>query len=232
MSGPVLILGATRGTGLIIATRLLEEGQDVRIIARSTAKARAAFGTSAEIVTADLTTPTAAFADAFRNVRDIVFTAGVPPGPAPEELLKNVEYEGVVASLIAATSQAFRGRFLYMTTIGTTHRSMAATALNLMRKNMMYWRRQADMAIRTSGVRWTIIRAGRLTNSPAGSRSVKVVPGDIPMHFRSQISRSDVADVFLEALVLPSTVGRDFSVVWTSNGRVIPVAEQLAGFTE
>jgi uncharacterized protein YbjT (DUF2867 family) len=226
MPKPVLVIGATRGTGLIIATRLLEHGTPVRIVARNLVKARAAFGSNAEIIKADLSAPNGEFQRAFHDVEHIIFTAAVPPGPATEDQIRAVDYGGVVATLRAATASGFKGRFLYMTTIGTTRKSFAGYLLGVMKKGVMRWRREAEEAIRTSDLRWTIIRAGVLTNDGAGLRAVELVKGDIPLRARYKIGRADVADVFLEAMRSRSTERKEFSVIW-AKGDVASLGLQL-----
>ena len=53
----VLAVGATRGTGHLVARSLLREGYAVRILARNAARARKLFGAAVEIVEGDLTAP-------------------------------------------------------------------------------------------------------------------------------------------------------------------------------
>jgi uncharacterized protein YbjT (DUF2867 family) len=78
----------------------------------------------------------------------------------------------------------------------------------------MRWRREAEEAIRSSDLRWTIIRAGVLTNDGAGLRPVELVKGDIPLRARYKVGRADVAEVFLEAMKSRSTERKEFSVIW------------------
>ena len=53
----VLVIGGTRGTGLLIVRRLLEEGYRVRVLARNGAQAREKLGPSVEVVEGDITKP-------------------------------------------------------------------------------------------------------------------------------------------------------------------------------
>ena len=52
---PVLLIGGTRGTGLLIARLLLREGVPVRVLARDAARATGALGNGPEVVVGDIT---------------------------------------------------------------------------------------------------------------------------------------------------------------------------------
>src|SRR5258705_10250775 len=93
-SGPVLVIGATRGTGTLIAQRLLETGYMVRALARSPDRARSTLGPHVEIVLGDITKPDTIH-DAIRGVQHIIHTAGVTQRPASERAIIAVEYAGV-----------------------------------------------------------------------------------------------------------------------------------------
>jgi uncharacterized protein YbjT (DUF2867 family) len=226
MSKPYLMIGATRGTGMIIATRLLEMGFPVRVLARDTAKARAVYGTSAEIVRGDLAYPDDIFTNAFRDIEHIVYTASVPRGMASEEQIQSVDYGGIVSTIRAAKTFGFSGRFLYMSTIGTTHHSMAGIMLDVLRGGNMRWRREAEKEVRLSGLRQTIIRAGMLTNDAGGTHNIVVKSGDVPLKLRYKIGRSDVAECFLQSLRHATTENKEMSIYWTRQN-VQPIETQL-----
>src|SRR5207249_8035749 len=97
------------------------------------------------------------------------------------------------------------GRFLYMTSIGVGQSSLAATILNLLKRNSLLWRRRAEDEIRRSGLAYTIIRAGFLTNAQAGTRAIEVSQRDYPLAFKYTIARADVAEAVVQALKHPST---------------------------
>ena len=98
-SQPILIVGGTRGTGLLIAQRLLDEGCRVRVLARDPARAAARLGSATDVVPGDITRPDTLPA-AVRGARDIIFTAGVRSGrPSREALIRTTEYDGVVNTL-------------------------------------------------------------------------------------------------------------------------------------
>jgi len=80
-------------------------------------------------------------------------------------------------------------------------------------------KRDADIALRDSGLDWTILRPGRLTN---GDGTGQVALGeDIG---RGDIPRADVAAVVVAVLDDPSSIGRQWNVV----GGQTPVDEAVA----
>ena len=126
---------------------------------------------------------------------------------------------GVKNTLAAAKDAGFNGRFLYMTSIGVTKSSLAATLLNLVKRNTLKWRKVAEDEIRRSGLQYTIIRAGFLTNGLGGGRAVEVSQSEYSLAFKHRISRADVAEVFVKALKHPSTRRTTFEIVWARGGR-------------
>ncbi len=213
MNERVLVIGATRGTGFLIANLLLQHGYRVGAVARNEPEARRKLGAGVDVVAADITKPETLRA-AVKDADHIVFTAGVTKRPAGEQLIRTTEYDGVRNTLAAATEAGFGGRFLYMTSIGVARSSLGATLLNLVKRNTLRWRRRAEEEIRESGLRYSIIRAGFLTNARAGTRAIEASQRDYPLALKYRIARADVAEVFVQALKHPSTARTTFEVVW------------------
>jgi uncharacterized protein YbjT (DUF2867 family) len=211
----VLVIGATQGTGNQITNLLLRDGHQVRALARNEAKGK--LSSAVEVVPGDVTRLNT-LTSAMKDVDHIIFTAGVTQRPASERLIIATEYEGVKNTLAAARDAGFTGRFLYMTSIGVTKSSLAATLLNLVKRNTLKWRKLAEDEIRRSGLEYTIIRAGFLTNSPGGRRAIKISQSEYPLAFKHRISRADVAEVFVQALMHPSTRRTTFEVVSARGG--------------
>ena len=217
MAGKTLIIGATAGTGFEVAQKLLAAHQPVRIIARNPAKAEKLFGsTKAEIVISDLTAPNAAFYEAFHQIDTIIFTAAVPPGFAKEALIKAVDYGGVVAALDAAHKASFKGRFLFMSTIGLQHNTWVMRMLNWYKTNLIYWRLEAENAVINSGFPYTVIRAGMLRN--IAGKPIRLVKEDIPITLSTQVGRADVADLFITCAQKPLAKNHVFSAIWGKAG--------------
>jgi uncharacterized protein YbjT (DUF2867 family) len=213
----VLVIGATQGTGYQIASLLLQEGYRVRALARNEAKAKRTLSSPVEVVVGDVT-KAGTLPDAIKDVDHVIFTAGVTQRPAGERLIIATEYDGVRNTITAARNTGFNGRFLYMTSIGVTKSSLAAIFLNLIKRNTLKWRRLAEDEIRRSGLDYTIVRAGFLTNGPGGRRAIEVSQRGYPLALKYRISRADVAETFVQALKHPQTRRSTFEAVWARGG--------------
>ena len=210
----VLVIGGTRGTGLLIAQRLQLQGLPVRILARNPLNAQARLGPAFHIISGDITQGDT-LPRALESATHVVFTAGWRSGrPAMEKHIRETEYGGVVNTLAAAQRVGFGGRFLYMTASSVTSRSWATVLLNLYKGNTLLWRERAEHEIRGSGLEYTIIRAGILLNRPGGQRALVVTQQPLPLSLRYRIGRADVADVFVAALNHPRAGRATFEVVW------------------
>lgn len=211
---PVLVVGGTRGTGRLIAHLLLKRGHRVRVLARDPPEAARQLEPAVEVVAGDIT-KAQTLAPAVLDARHVVFTAGVHSGRfAPESLVRATDYQGVLDTLAAAREVGFDGRFLYMNSIGISTHSLAATLLNLLKRNTLVWRRRVEDAIRTSGLDYTIIRVGFLTAAPSGQRAVEVSQGALPLAPRHRIARADVAEAFVAAMQHPRASRATFEIVW------------------
>ncbi len=208
----VLVIGATQGTGLQIVQHLLRDGYAVRVLARNPARAKAVLSSEVEIVRGDVT-QAKTLAAAMTGVNHVILTAGVTHRPAGERLVRATVYDGTMHTLQAARNAGLPGRFLYMSALGTTRGSWLSFLLNRIKGNALKWRRLAAEEIRASGLPYTIVRAGILTDAPAGQRAVEISQTEYPMAPRYRISRADVAEVFVQALRHPETRNASFDVV-------------------
>lgn len=215
----VLVIGGTRGAGLLIARLLHELNYRVRVLARDPARAAAELGFAFEVAAGDLTEANTLL-PALRDVDHIIFTAGAPSGRyAPESWVKATDYDGVLDTLAAARSAEFRGRFVYLNTIGIHTPSLARTMLNLLKRNTFVWRRRVEDKIRTSGLDYTIIRVGFLLDRPAGEHAIVASQGALPLALSNRIARGDVAEAFIEAMQNPRASRATFEIVWGKGPR-------------
>jgi len=226
-SDRVLVIGGSRGTGLLIAQRLVQAGVGVRALARDPAHATEALGPAVEVVWGDITQPDS-LPPAVDKVSAIIFTAGRRSNrPAREEDVRDTEYKGVVNTLQAARAAGFGGRFMYMTAIGGSRNSFASAFLNLFKGNTLRWRERAEGEIRSSGVDYTIIRCGVLADAPAGEHVIELSQKPKPLSLRYRIGRGDVAACFAAALNHPRASRATFEIVWGRRGTPEPWPQLL-----
>lgn len=147
-------------------------------------------------------------ADAFASVFDgcdaVVFAAGGgPDGNIGRK--RAVDLEGALKSVEGARIAGIR-RFVQVSAIGVD--------LPLPEDTDDVWRayveakRDADVALRESGLDWTIVRPGKLTDDPARGT---VTLGDSVA--RGEVPRADVAAVLAEILHTGAGIGRQWDLV-------------------
>jgi uncharacterized protein YbjT (DUF2867 family) len=213
-TSPILLIGGTRGTGLLITRLLMERGFPVRVMARNPERAAKDIPHPAEIVLGDITIPSSLPA-AINGARHIIFTAGCRSGrPAGPGTVRRTEYDGVANTLAKAREAGFGGRFLYMTSSGIGSHSFWTMSLNLYKGGTLKWRERAERLIRESGLTYTIIRTGVLLNRPAGVHQVQLQQARLPLSPRYRIGRADVAEVFVAALEHPRAARSTFEIAW------------------
>lgn len=157
---------------------------------------------------------TAAFAAAFEGCDAVVFAAGGGPD-GNKERKRTVDLEGSLKSIEGAR-QAGVDRFVQVSAIGVDDPARADG--NDVWRAYVEAKRDADTALRESGLAWTIIRPGRLTDdAPTGLVSLGPDVG------RGDVTRADVAAVLAAVLDEPGTIGKQWNLV---NGEV-PVAEAV-----
>jgi uncharacterized protein YbjT (DUF2867 family) len=156
----------------------------------------------------------AAFAAAFEGCGAGVFAAGGGPDGNLERK-RTVDLEGSLKSIEGAR-RAGIDRFVQVSAINVDDPVPADT--DEVWRAYVEAKRDADAALRDSGLGWTIIRPGRLTDDPATG---KVALGtDVA---RGDVTRADVAAVLAAVLDAPDTAGRQWNLV---NGDV-PVADSV-----
>jgi uncharacterized protein YbjT (DUF2867 family) len=215
----VLVIGGTRSTGMHAAHALHRMDIPVRVLARNPAVALVRVGAHAEIVHGDVTRKET-LVPAFAGVSQLIFTAGVRSARfARQSVVRATEYEGVINTIEAARAQDFRGRFVYMTSIGVTRKSLFVFGLNIWKGNTILWRRRAEDAIRSSGLDYTIVKAAFLLNRPPNQRAICVRQVESPLTLHECIARADVAEALVAAVYHPDASRATFEVKWDRGPR-------------
>jgi uncharacterized protein YbjT (DUF2867 family) len=196
----VVIAGGHGKVALHLARALRGDGDEVRSLIRRPEHAddvREAGGDPAvcDLETADVATVAAAVegADA------VVFAAGAGPGSGPERK-ETMDYGGAV-KLIEAANSAGVSRYAMVSSRGADPDAPGddTFAVYLRAKG------KADAALAASGLDYTIVRPGGLTDEPGTGRVRIDAEGDIP--------REDVAAMLAAVLHEPRTIGLTFELV-------------------
>jgi uncharacterized protein YbjT (DUF2867 family) len=132
----------------------------------------------------------------------IVFAAGAGPGSG-DERKRTVDLGGALKCIEAAQELGV-ARFLIVSSMNYEDAENAGPM-----RPYYEAKRDADDALRTSGLDWTIVRPGRLTDAP-GTGRVDAAP---VLARRGDIPRDDVALVLFECLRAPETIRASFMVL-------------------
>jgi putative NADH-flavin reductase len=204
----VLIIGASRGIGLETVRAALRAGHRVRALARSAA--------SMPIQDANLDTVSGdaldrdTIRDALHDVDVVIQTLGVNFAP-------NLIFEGTTLFsdstriLVDAMKVAGVKRLIAVTGLGAGdsrgHGGLIydAVVFPLLLKRVYDDKDVQEWIVRSSGLDWTIVRPGLLTNRPATGR-YRVLTASKDWQFGA-ISRSDVADFLVQQINDGTLVG-------------------------
>jgi uncharacterized protein YbjT (DUF2867 family) len=207
----VFIAGGHGKIALRLARILAGRGHRVRALIRNRDHVADVEATGAVPVLADLErddiTAAVAGADA------VVFAAGAGPGSGPARK-RTVDLGGAVKLIDAALASGIR-RYVMISAIGARDPAAASEAM----RPYLEAKAEADAALASSGLDFTTVRPGRLTDDP-GTGLVHVAE----RLEHGEVARDDVAATLAAVLDEPATVGRTFDLVQGDT----PIAQALA----
>jgi uncharacterized protein YbjT (DUF2867 family) len=207
----VVIAGGHGQIALRLARVLAARGDRVRALIRNPDHAGDVRAAGAEPVLADLEHDD--IGEAAAGADAVVFAAGAGPGSGPERK-RTVDLGGALKLIDAARAGGVR-RYVMVSAIGARDPQSGTEAM----RPYLDAKADADAAVRESGLDFTIVRPGRLTDEP-GTGLVSA-GGRLQ---RADITRDDVAAVLAGVLDEPRTIGRTFDVVQGDT----PIATALA----
>jgi uncharacterized protein YbjT (DUF2867 family) len=188
-----------------IARRLLRllaaDGHTARGLIRSPAHAADLTAAGAVPVLGDLEQD--ATLDAYVKGADaVVFAAGAGPGSG-DARKRTVDLGGAVKLADAARATGVR-RYVLVSSIGADRPDSAGESM----RAYLEAKAEADEYVQASGLDFTIVRPGSLTDDPGtGLVTVRTELGG-----RGPVPRDDVAAVLAAVLVTPATIGRTFEL--------------------
>jgi uncharacterized protein YbjT (DUF2867 family) len=192
---------AIAGAGGKIAVRLARRlaARDVSVIGliRNPEHAQDIRSAGAKPVVLDLERASSPeIAEAITGADAAVFAAGAGPGSGAARKL-TVDRDGAIKLLQASASAGVR-RYLVISSIGAEDPPDGDDVFGV----YLRAKAEADAAVEQSGLDWTIVRPGRLTDEPgAGRVRIDAEP------FHGSVSRDDVAAV-IEALLMSEDTAR------------------------
>lgn len=207
----VLVLGAAGQTGRLVVDGLVAAGHDVHGVVRTQAQAEQVGAAGASATLADLVeVAPSEMADMLAEADAAVWAAGAGFGADPEA----VDGDACIAAQQAADGAGL-GRWVQVSSMYAERPEAGAPFMQA----VLRAKGRSDAALAGSGLGWTIVRPGGLTNdAPIGQVDVghDMTGGTI--------SRGDLAATVVACVSDPGTARRAFDVVTG----VTPIPEALA----
>ena len=147
----------------------------------------------------------------------VVFAAGAGPGSGPARK-RTVDLGGAVKLADAAPATGVR-RYVMVSSIGADRPAAAGESM----RPYLEAKAEADAYLQASGLDWTIVRPGSLTDDP-GTGRVRV---STELGGGGPVTRDDVAAVLAATLTAENTVGVTFELFAGET----PIDEAVAGLS-
>jgi uncharacterized protein YbjT (DUF2867 family) len=209
----VVIVGGHGKIAMRLAKLLADRGDSPRGIIRKTEQAPDLEAIGAEPIVLDIENVDD-IGDALAGADAVVFAAGAGPGSGPARK-RTVDYGGAVKLADAAKSKGIR-RYLMVSSIGSNRPETWSDQMRPYQEA----KAEADKHLVESGLDYTIVRPGRLTDDP-GTGNVQV--GERVEY--GEVTRDDVAAVLAELLTADNAIGKSFDLM---NGDT-PIPEAVSG---
>lgn len=201
----IAVVGGHGQVARLLLTELVSAGHTPVALVRNEAYRADLEALGAEVGLLDIEQQGATdFGGAFEGCDAVVFSAGGGPD-GDVQRKRTVDLEGSLKSIEGARQAGIR-RFVQVSAIGVDEPLPADTS--------DVWRayveakRDADAALRDSGLDWTILRPGLLTDGPGTGRVA--LGADVE---RGEVPRADVAAVLAAVLDEERTIGRQWNLV-------------------
>jgi uncharacterized protein YbjT (DUF2867 family) len=208
----IVIAGGHGKIALRLARLLSARGDVVRSLIRNPGHAAGVHAAGAEPLVADME-ELDSLAEFVEGADAVVFAAGAGPGSGPER--KRTVDLGAAVKLLEAAEATGARRYLMVSSIGAGDPSSGSGAM----RPYLEAKAQADAALTASGLEWTIVRPGMLTDDD-GTGLVWVGEEER----RAAVTRDDVAAVLAACLDEPRTVRKTFVLLQGDT----PITEALA----
>ena len=206
----VLVIGANGNTATRVVRRLTEGPHDPVAMIRDAAQRPKFDALGVATVLGDLEYP---IDHAVRGMDAVIFAAGSGGGTGKDKTVL-VDHIGAIRSMVAA-EMAGATRYVMLSSINNDVHSTSPIA------HYHKAKAHADNHLRETGLDYTIVCPGGLTDEPA-TELVTVRP---ELHGRARTSRENLAAALVECLDLDHTVRKTFSLL---DGDT-PLGEALRG---
>jgi uncharacterized protein YbjT (DUF2867 family) len=197
----ILVAGGHGKIALRLLALLAAKGHRARGLIRKPGQAADLEALGAVAVLGDLEAD-ASLAEYAQGADVLVFAAGAGPGSGPERK-RTVDLGGAVKLVDAALAVGVH-RYVMISSIGADRPHAASGGM----RPYLEAKAEADQYLMASGLDYTIVRPGSLTDD-SGTGRVRV---STELGGRGEIPRDDVAAVIAAVLEAPNTIGVTFEV--------------------
>jgi uncharacterized protein YbjT (DUF2867 family) len=199
----VAVAGGHGQIGRRLLRLLAERGDRARGLIRNPDHGADLEAIGADAVLCDLEAEDADVASAIAGADAVVFSAGAGPGSGPERK-QTVDLGGAVKLIDAAKANGI-ARYVIVSSMGADNPPPGDDTFPV----YLRAKAAADEALAGSGLDYTIVRPGSLTNDPGTGRI------DAAQHLgrRGRIPRDDVAATLVAVLDEPATIGKTLEIL-------------------
>ncbi|XP_057790202.1 protein TIC 62, chloroplastic [Salvia miltiorrhiza] len=224
----VLVVGGTGGVGQLVVASLLDRNVRARLLLRNPEKATTLFGEQDEeklqVRQGDTRNPEDLDPSIFEGVTHVICCTGTTAFPSRrwdgDNTPERTDWEGV-RNLVSALPSSLK-RIVLVSSVGVTKfNELPWSIMNLF--GVLKYKKMGEDFVRNSGLPYTIIRPGRLTDGPytsydlntllqatAGERRAVVIgQGD---KLVGEVSRLVVAEACIQALDIDFTEGQIYEI--------------------
>jgi len=200
----VLVAGAHGKTARRLVRMLVEDGHEVRGLVRKEKQMPDVEADGADPLLVDLEEEgVVAVGRAVDGCDAVIFAAGAGPGSGAARK-ETMDYGGAV-KLVEAAEQHNARRYLMLSSMGAGDPEGSSEAM----RPYLRAKASADERLQESGLDYTIIRPGSLTDEEEAGR----IEAEESLGRRGEISRADVARTFAEALEAKNTYRKTFEIL-------------------
>ncbi len=207
----VLVAGGTGRTGRYVVAQLLERGDRVRVLTRSDERAAELFGDRVDVFIGDVR-DAQTLRPAVDGAQFVISAVGSSVRQDPENSPEAVDYRGILNLVDAALDAGTVERFVLVSAMGAGD---PLHPLNRFADNILLWKALGENMVRDSGLDYTIVRPGGLTDAAGGEPVRTGGVGALPL---GPVPRADVARVCIAALTDPAASRRTVEVVGAGTG--------------
>lgn len=199
--GSVLVLGATGATGQLVVAALKAKAIQTRALVRDAAKAEDLAKMRVGVVVGSVL-DTTHLEVACWGTTAVICTLGAKNLHDLEEM-EAIE-QGVMANLVEMAERNRLKHIVFCTSLGTTTPERIPFLANILRA-----KRRGEVILENSGIPYTIVRPGGLTDGPGGE-GVLICP---ELSTSGMITRADVAEVLVQALLQPAAQNKIVEII-------------------